>query len=125
MTALLIFAIYFLIFSLLIKMGAYAVSAPNHSYGAAVTYALVSFVFSFALELIGLSKAHILFPPLIDAHSNFALALLCLLVLLVVNFTVTMKLFQISFLRALALIIAVKALIAVLSRLLMHFLASH
>lgn len=98
--------VYFLVVSLVVKFGAYLVSAPNSSYAVALAYT----AFSFGIYvIIALLAAFLLQGSVLGL-------LACGIAAIILNFLVTMRLFEISFFRALALIIATKALLMLMGK---------
>ena len=104
------------ILSLCVKVGALAVSASNSSYATAIIYTAFSIVIYLATELLGLQKRPQFFSPLFSLSGFWFLA--CLIGLLVLKLLVTMRLFDISTLRALCLMIAITTLMTLTTRIL-------
>ena len=104
------------ILSLCVKVGALAVSASNSSYATAIIYTAFSIVICLATELLGLQKSPQFFSPLFSLSGFWILA--CLIGLLVLKLLVTMRLFDISTLRALCLMIAITTLMTLTTRIL-------
>ena len=115
-TQVILLAITAVILSLLTKVGAVAVSAPNSSYATAIVYALFSIVIYLAAQLLGLQEKPQFFSPLFSLGGFQFLA--CLIGLLILKFLVTMRLFDIGLLRAFCLMIAITALMPLTTRVL-------
>ena len=115
-THLILLLVVGVILSLCVKVGAFAVSAPNSSYATAIIYTAFSIVIYLATELLGLQKRPQFFSPLFSLSGFWFLA--CLIGLLVLKFLVTMRLFDICKLRALCLMIAITTLMTLTTRVL-------
>src|SRR5438132_4440367 len=115
-THLILLLVVGVILSLLTKVGAVAVSAPNSSYATAIIYTAFSIVIYLAAQLLGLQKRPQFFSPLFSLNGFWFLA--CLIGLLILKFLVTMRLFDIGKLRALCLMIAITTLMTLTTRVL-------
>ena len=114
-TQVILLAVTAVILSLLTKVRAVAVSAPNSSYATAIIYTAFSIAMYLVAELLGLQKRPQFFPPLFSLGGFW---LLTCLIGLILKFLVTMRLFDIDKLRALCLMIAITGLITLTARVL-------